>query len=120
MSIPVTRVYTGDDGESHFEDTEVALDIDDALGTLSEVQPATGVVFRRTAPGQSLGWHNAPRRQYVVLLGGPAVEIEVGDGTTRRFESGSVILVEDTSGRGHVTRVTDPSQARLSLFIPLA
>lgn len=116
----ITRVYTGDDGESHFEDIEVPLSEATSLGQLSEVQPASGVIFRRTEAGQDLDWHNAPRRQYVVLLTGPDVEIEIGDGTTRRFPPGSVILVEDTTGRGHITRVTDPSAPRTSLFIPLA
>jgi len=84
------------------------------------MQAATGVVFRRTAPGQSLDWHNAPRRQYVVLLSGPAVEIEVSDGEKRTIESGNILLAEDTTGPGHISRVIDPSQERLSLFIPLA
>ena len=120
MAIPVTRVYTGEDGESHFEELEVAIDESTPLGQLSELQPATGVIFRRTEAGQDLDWHNAPQRQYVVLLTGPDVEIEVGDGTVRRFSAGSVILVEDTTGRGHITRVTNPSAPRTSLFIPLA
>jgi hypothetical protein len=45
------------------------------------------------------------RRQYVIITLGGEVEIETGDGTVRRFGPGDVMLADDTSGRGHMTRV---------------
>jgi quercetin dioxygenase-like cupin family protein len=54
----------------------------------------------------SIGWHNAPRRQFVVLLEGKE-EIEIGDGTKRQFGPGDILLVEDTTGRGHKVRIID-------------
>ena len=58
----VTRVYTGDDGESHFEQFEIALS---DLGAMSKPSAAKSILFRETGAGYDLGFHNAPRRQYV-------------------------------------------------------
>ncbi len=62
--------------------------------------PARGVLFREVDGDYDLGFHNAPRRQYVVNLTG-SVDLEVGDGTRRRLGPGSILLAEDTTGRGH-------------------
>ena len=46
----VVRVYTGDDGESHFEELDLGYEkIADAERTA--MQSATGIQFRRTPPG---------------------------------------------------------------------
>jgi len=113
----VTRVFTGGDGETHFGDVEIALSNAGPIGRLSEIIPATGVVFRETPADYDYNWHLAPRRQYIVLLDG-AIEITVGDGETRRFRGGDILLVEDTEGRGHRTRTID-GRVRRSLFIAL-
>ena len=52
-----------------------------------------------------------------MLLDGE-IEIETGDGEKRRFSGGDILLVEDTTGRGHRTRPVD-GRTRRSLFIPL-
>jgi len=114
----VTRLYTGGDGESHFEDVDVPLRDRGVIGALSALEPATGVLFRETGPEYDFDFHNAPRRQYVVNLKGGVVEIEVGDGSTRRLGPGDVLLAEDTTGRGHRSRSVD-GQPRSSLFITL-
>ena len=113
----VTRVFTGADGDTHFGDIEVPLTDAGTIGRLSETIPATGVVFRETPPDYDYDWHPAPRRQYIVLLDG-AIEITVGDGETRRFNGGDVLLVEDTTGRGHRTRTIN-GRSRRSIFIAL-
>ena len=113
----VTRIYTGADGETHFADVPVPLRDAGRIGRLSERMPAKAVVFRETPPDYDYDWHPAPERQYIVLLDGE-IEITVGDGETRRFGGGEVLLVEDTHGRGHRTRAVD-GRVRRSLFIPL-
>ena len=117
-TVRVTRLYSGADGESHFEDLDVPLAETGPSGRLSELVPARGVIFRETPADYHYGWHNAPRRQYVVLLSGGALEIEVGDGSVRRLEPGSILLAEDTTGRGHISRAAE-KRPRISLFIPL-
>lgn len=118
QTMKVTRIYTGPDGESRFEDVEVPLRDLGPIGALSALQPATGVVFRTTGPGYDYDFHNAPRRQYVVNLAGGVVEIETGDGSTRRLGPGDVLLAEDTTGRGHRSRSVD-GLPRSCLFITL-
>jgi hypothetical protein len=114
----VTRIYTGDDGESHFEDIEIPLRDVGAIGSISELIPATGLVLRETGPDYDLDFHNAPRRQYVVMLSGGRVEIEVGSGEKRVLRAGDILLAEDTTGRGHISRALD-EEPRVSLFITL-
>jgi len=113
----VTRVYTGADECSHFEDIDVPLDDGGPIGRLSALVPATGVIFRETGGDYNLDFHNAPRRQYVVNLEGD-VEIEVGDGTKRVLRAGDVLLAEDTTGQGHISRAVD-GKPRKTLFITL-
>ena len=116
-SFRVTRIYTGDDGESHFEDLELPLTDRGVIGAISSLQEATGVAFRETAGDYDFDFHRAPRRQYVINLDA-AVEIEIGDGTRRLLEPGSVLLAEDTGGRGHRSRAVD-GKPRRSIFVTL-
>lgn len=115
-SMHVTRIYTGDDNQSHFEDIEVELSTQ-AVGRLSERIPATGLIFRETGGDYDLDFHNAPRRQYIVNLDG-AVEITIGSGEKRVIGPGEVFLAEDTTGQGHISRAVN-NQIRHSLFITL-
>lgn len=113
----ILRVYSGDDGESHFADLDFPLADSGPIGRLSELIPATGVLIRETPPDYDYDWHTAPRRQIVVLLTG-SIEIEVGDGSKRRLDPGDLLFAEDTAGRGHRTR-TLGGVTRSSLFITL-
>jgi len=113
----ITRIYTGDDGESHFEDMEIPLDDAGPIGRLSVLQKATGVLFHETPADYDYGFHNAPRRQYIINLDA-GVEMEVGDGTKRIIHPGEILLVEDTTGRGHKSRALKRTP-RKSVFITL-
>jgi uncharacterized cupin superfamily protein len=104
----VTRIYTGPDGHSHFEEVEIEV---------GKLQPGDGVLFRDEPPGKVQDWHPAPRRQYVVTLAGEA-EIEISDGTKRRFGAGAIMLADDTTGRGHITRVVSKTP-RLYVQMPV-
>jgi hypothetical protein len=111
----VTRVYTGDDQQSHFEDLEIPEE-ETEHGWFTPRVPATGLIFRRTPPGGSIDFHCAPRRQFVILLSG-AVEIECGDGSVKRLGAGDVLLADDTSGQGHISREVE--SPRQSIFVPV-
>ena len=113
----VTRVYSSPDGESHFEDLEIELNDAGEIGSLSEQMPVGGIVFRENPPDYDFDWHHAPRRQYIILLDGN-IEIEVSDGEVRRFRGGDILLVEDTTGKGHRTRTTD-GKSRRSVFVTI-
>ena len=113
----IVRIYTGDDGESHFQDVDVPLNDHGAAGRMSELLRAKGVIFREVSGDYSLGFHTAPRRQLVVNLTG-RVDLETGDGTVRRLNAGDILLAEDTTGRGHISRAVD-GEPRTCLFVPL-
>jgi hypothetical protein len=116
-AMQIVRVYTGADGESHFEDIDVEFAESGAFGKISKMVKARGVLFREVGGDYDLDFHNAPRRQYVVNLTG-SVDLEVGDGTRRRLGPGTVLLAEDTTGRGHKSQAV-AGEARTCLFIPL-
>jgi len=111
------RVYTGDDGASHFEDIDIDLNDHGASGRISPLWAGKGVMFREVDGDYALDYHTAPRRQFVINLQG-AVEIEVGDGSKRRLGAGEILLAEDTTGQGHISRAVD-GQPRRCLFVPL-
>jgi len=113
----VVRLYTGPDNKSHFEDIQVPLKDGGKVGFISELYKATGVVFRENTGDYNYDFHPAPRRQYVVNLDGE-VEIEVGDGTRRILRTGDILLAEDTTGQGHISRAF-AGKPRKSLFITL-
>ena len=112
----VVRIYTGDDGETHFEDLDLPYEaIADAQVTA--MRGASGVQFRKTPSGSFSDWHQAPRRQYVITLQGQ-MEVGIGDGTKRLFKPGDVLLADDLTGRGHTTESVG-DDARVSVSIPL-
>ena len=99
----IHRLYADADGESHFADVELEYADATAAGRMTERQAATGIVFREVARGHAPDWRPAPRRQYIVNLGSPCL-ITASDGEARTIGVGEVLLVEDTSGRGHLSR----------------
>ena len=113
----ITRLYTGDDGQSHFEDIEIPLQDHGDIGQLSEIYGVKGVIFRENPGDYHYQWHNAPCRQYIVMLEG-SLDVEIGDGSRRIFKPGEILLAEDTTGQGHFSRSVN-GQPRKSLFIPL-
>ena len=116
--IKVTRLYPGDDGKTHAEELDVPLGPPNGATELSAPVPLTSIQFRRTSPAYFIDWHTVPRRQYVITLAGES-EVEIGDGTTIRLHPGHILLAEDLTGQGHISRAIGSSD-RISLFLPLA
>jgi hypothetical protein len=116
--IKVTRIYTGPDNQTHAEEYDVPLGPSQRASELSEPIEVTSLQFRRSSPAYDLPFHTAPRRQYVITLSGES-EVELGDGTKIRLYPGHILLAEDTTGQGHISRAIG-TEDRISLFIPLA
>jgi hypothetical protein len=99
----ICRMYTGDDGKSHFEELE--QNAGSRYFLIS--QPVKALVFKNDMNREDLhGWHNAPRRQWCITLSG-SVEIGIGDGTAKTFGPGDVFLAEDVTGQGHTAKPTN-------------
>ena len=112
---PVTRIYSDENGDSRFEDIFILMN--DAGDIGSETQPVKGIIFREVEPTYDYNFHNAPQKQYIILLDG-GIEIETSLGETRKFGAGEILLVEDTTGKGHRTRNLNPEKRR-SIFVTL-
>ena len=106
MAIRLVRLYTGDDGESHFTHGQVEIEPPDAPNARSAVDSAATVTFEESARGSRLSWHNAPERQYVITLSG-TLEFETRLGERFTVAPGDVVLAEDTTGGGHRWRLVD-------------
>ena len=112
----IHNLYTDAKGESHFRDIEIEWAEERRGSKLSKRLPANGIIFRQTKADNDLDFHNAPRRQYIVNLQG-SVKITASDGESRIIGPGEVFLVEDTTGKGHLSQGL--GQMRHSLFIPV-
>lgn len=113
----VTRIFSDENGESHFEDLQILLSDQGEIGFLSQAQATKSIIFREVLPSYNYGFHCAPQRQYIILLDG-GVEIETSTGEKRSFKTGEILLVEDTSGKGHKTRNLE-TKIRKSIFITI-
>jgi len=109
----IFRMYTGNDGQSHLEEQAPS-----SHPALLNPQATAHIEFHELPVGTFMDWHNAPRRQYVIVLSG---QLEVGfkDGTMRLFGPGDATLAEDLTGSGHTTRVVSGTPA-VAAVVPLA
>ena len=97
------RLYTGNDGKSHFEE----LDRAEGSKHFSVLLAVKALVLKNDQNRNDLlGWHTAPRRQWCITLSG-SVEIGISDGTVKTFGPGDVFLAEDVTGEGHTARPKD-------------
>ena len=112
----IHRLWVDDQGESHFKDQEIEYTESGPAGKLSKRLPATGIIFRETRAEYDLDWHPAPRRQYIVNLDA-GVQLTASDGESRIIGPGEIILVEDVTGKGHLSKGL--GKMRHSLFIPI-
>jgi quercetin dioxygenase-like cupin family protein len=113
----MTRLYTGPDNQTHAEEVELKF-TPGSPAEISRMTQVTGAELHRTAGGSVDDWHRAPRRQYVITLSGRG-EIEVAGGKKISVGPGNINLVEDTTGKGHITKVMG-TEDRVTLQLPLA
>jgi hypothetical protein len=113
----IHNLYTDANGESHFRDIEVEWVETRNFSKLSRRLPATGIIFRETSGDYDMDWHPAPRRQYIINLDAGA-ELTASDGESRVIGAGEVILVEDITGKGHLSKSVG-GKLRHSIFVPI-
>src|SRR3984957_7558364 len=129
-----THLWADDKGVSHFRDEklgfEAATPENPTAGTTSRTNPdpealvalplrgATGATFLYLKRAAVEDWHRAPRRMYLIAVQGMS-EVTAGDGEIRRFGPGSIVLMDDLTGKGHITRaVGDVDHIALTIPVP--
>jgi hypothetical protein len=113
----VNNLYEDEQGISHWRDIEIEWVEETPGGRLSKRFPATGIIFREVPPTYDMDWHPAPRRQYIINLDA-GVQLTASDGEARVIGAGEIILVEDISGKGHLSQAVDP-QLRHCIYVPI-
>ena len=117
------RIFADTSGETHMEDVDITLQPrkifkDNPPFPISENFPASWYnVCHLPAGLGEVDWHNPPRPLLVLWLTGE-VEFETSDGNIRRLPAGSVVLAEDTTGKGHISR--HPPEGQLVVHVALA
>jgi hypothetical protein len=107
VNMLVPRIYADKDGGSHFATADIPFSIAPTTIGLPDMQSsnrmpaATFQLIVTPPPAICNGWHPTPRRQFVLFLKG-SVDIQTSDGEVRRFNTGSMLFVEDTTGKGHL------------------
>jgi hypothetical protein len=99
----IARIYSGSDGQSRIGVMEIPFEERPGIGLQSRSMQSKAVFIREKPGSHESGWHCVPQRQLVILLEGE-LEVEIGDGTKRRFSAGDVFLCEDTTGQGQKVR----------------
>jgi hypothetical protein len=113
------HVYTDAAGASHFRDEHFGFTQGRDRGSSIHVLEAKGgATLLRLKAGAFEDWHNAPQAWFLIVLQG-ASEVTTSDGKVRHFGPGSVVLLDDTSGKGHQTRALGKID-HIAAVIPIA
>jgi hypothetical protein len=117
------RIYASPDGESHFGEvelptTKMSVHPDAAPFEVSASYQASRVRLTLIPAGmREVAWHTVPEPALTVRLDG-SVEYETSDGEVRDVPAGSVVLVEDTQGKGHRSRHSKEAQTLIWISLP--
>ena len=117
------RIHVTPDGESHFDEvdlptTKISVHPDAAPFEVSASYPASRVRITHIPAGmREVAWHTVPEPVLTVRLDG-SVEYETSDGDKRHVQAGSFVLVEDTHGKGHLSRHSAEAQTVIWISLP--
>jgi hypothetical protein len=129
-----THLWSDANGVSHFRDEKLSFEAaapeNPTAGTSSRTNPdpealvalplrgATGATFLYLKRAAVEDWHRAPRRMYLIAVQGMS-EVTASDGEVRRFGLGSIVLMDDLTGKGHITRAVG-NVDHIALTIPVS
>ncbi len=114
--IRCVRIWTGDEGNSLFEEGTLDLSKGDRGDVLSDKLATSSISYRETKSGGAFARHDAPTRQFVITLSG-TLEFKTATGATFRINTGDILLAEDVAGTGHSWRLTDDQPWRRAYVI---
>jgi hypothetical protein len=118
-ALSYVRLFSDASGESHFGPLEIGMTTRNFAPPapsfdVSELTPASSCGFLRVPKGWTGELHPSPMRMWVFFLSGE-MEFEASDGERRPGLPGKAILLEDTTGKGHLSRVTGDADAILAV-----
>ena len=113
---PFVHLYSDTAGVSHFRDEVMTISTGAPGPQHLTLSPAAGAELLALKRSAREDWHRAPRRMYLIVLKGMS-EVTAGDGQVRRFGPGTVLLMDDTQGKGHITRAVG-SEDHVALTVP--
>jgi|SRR5579863_8331574 len=96
--------------KSKFRECKIDLGINYPLGQYSEKFNVKDLTFRKFPAGLTFDMHVAPDKQYIIYLDGE-VEVTTSGGQTRLFKQGDILLANDTTGTGHITKTIKPGSS---------
>ncbi|HEY5020778.1 MAG TPA: hypothetical protein VII17_07145 [Steroidobacteraceae bacterium] len=113
------HLYVDAKGDSHFREEQFDFRSTRAGGPLMHaLSTGAGAMLLRLKPGAVEDWHNAPKPWYLIVVQGMS-EVTASDGEVRRFGPGSVVLIDDVTGKGHRTRAVGHID-HIAAVIPVA
>lgn len=112
------RLYADAEGVSHFGQIEIEVIPQNFAPpapafSVSSLDAASACGFLYLAPGWVGEMHPSPLRMWIFVLAGE-MDFEAGDGEVRRISPGSALLLEDTIGPGHASRVVGATSVTLA------
>jgi quercetin dioxygenase-like cupin family protein len=118
-----TRLFSDELGESHFDEIEIEFASTDYVASAAPLQlspalEATQCRFMNAPAGWTSDWHPSSARNLFVVISGEW-EVTASNGETRRFKTEDVLLVEDTTGKGHTSRVVSEEDS-VAVMVELA
>ena len=121
MTAPLNfvRLRPDTNGASHFEALSIDIVRKDFAPPatpffVSELAPASHCGFLKLPAGWVGDTHPSPIRMWVFFLSGE-MEFEASDGERRKCVPGTALLLEDTTGEGHRSRVVGGDDALLAV-----
>jgi len=102
--IRCVRIWTGEDGNSRFEEGVIDLTEGARGDAVGKPVPTVELSFQETASGGSYEWHKDPVPRFVITLSG-TLEFEVKSGATFTIRPGDILLAQDNTGTGHKWRL---------------
>jgi hypothetical protein len=117
------RIYATPDGESHFDEVELpttkrSVHPDAVPFDVTGSYPASRVRITHIRAGmREVAWHTVPEPVLTIRLDG-SVDYETSDGVVRHVQAGSFVLVEDTHGKGHLSRHSAEAQTVIWISLP--
>jgi len=116
--IEYLRILSDSDGCSHFETLNIELKTNDYAPPATPLKTskrdlAKAMVFLELPTGWFGDWHPTPVSQWLILMSGEC-EFEAGDGERCRRKAGQAVMLGDTKGKGHRTRVIGEAPVRMA------